>query len=166
MFLKKFFIREYTKHCATIAFKIQLCLISMLFHSDVHHSCKLQCEFEVEEWSSQIYRSHDVNQQEGATWLQKFGEQDVVTVCSQYAPVSSFKGLRVSIFHDFPDDGQLVSGWVMVKKHCTAPKCRWCQLFKILNSKTAWSLSHQTKSWWMTCNTVTLILKLSCASVK
>lgn len=146
MFLKNLFIREHTKHCATIAFKIQSHLILMLFHSDVHHSCKLQCEFKVEERINQIHKLHDVNQQEDAMWLQKFGEE-VITVCSQYAPVPTVRGLRVSIFHDFPDDGQLVSGWVMVKEHCTAPKCRWCQLFKILNRKTAWSLSHQTKSW-------------------
>lgn len=38
-------------------------------------------------------------------WLQKFGEQEDITVCSQYAPVPTVKGLRVSTFHDFPDDG-------------------------------------------------------------
>jgi hypothetical protein len=60
----------------------------------------------------------------------------VITVCSQFASVVMVKGLGLSVFHDYLDDGQLVSGWVMVKEHCTATKCWWCQQFKILNSKT------------------------------
>jgi hypothetical protein len=76
--------------------------------------------------------------QEGAMWLKKIGEQEVITVCSKFASVPMVKGLGgASIFHDYPDDGQLVSGWVVVKKHCAATKCRWCQLFRTLNSKTA-----------------------------
>lgn len=78
-----------------------------------------------------------MNHQEGAMWLKKFGEQEVITVCSQFASVPMVKGMGVSIFHDYPDNGQLVSGWVVMKKHRTATKCRWCQLFRILNSKTA-----------------------------
>jgi len=84
-----------------------------------------------------------VNQQVGARWLKKIVKQEVITVCSQHASVPTVKGLRVPIFHDFPDDGQLVSGPVMVKElSAGGANCS-----KYLNSKTAWSLIHQTKSW-------------------
>ena len=48
----------------------------------------------------------------------------MITVCSQFATVTAVKGLGVSISHDFSDDGQLVSGWVMVKEHCTVARHR------------------------------------------
>jgi hypothetical protein len=57
-----------------MAFQINSSHILMMFHSDVQHSCKLQCQFEAEEGSGPIYRSRGVNQNEGAMWLQKFGE--------------------------------------------------------------------------------------------
>jgi hypothetical protein len=52
--------------------------------------------------------------------VKNFGEHEATTVCSQFVSVPTVKGLGVSIFDDYPDDGQLVSGWVMVKEHCTA----------------------------------------------
>jgi hypothetical protein len=72
-------------------------------------------------------------------WLKNFGQQEVTTTCSQFVSVPTVTGLGLSIFCDYPDDGQPFSGWVMVKKHCTATECRHrsCQMTKILDSKTA-----------------------------
>jgi hypothetical protein len=43
----------------------------MLFHFDVHHSCKLQCESEAEEGSGPIYIPHGVKYPTGRCYVVK-----------------------------------------------------------------------------------------------